>query len=325
MSVIDNVIVGAQRRGNDVTDGDAGRRRLALAALGFVGLASRALDSSLSYGHQRLVEIARSLAGNPLLLDEPGAGLNHHEKQELVALLKRLRGHGLTVFIIDHDMNLVEQLADHITVLNFGRLIADGAPSGSCAIRKSSRLISARSATVSYSLSSTRQPPTARSRRCAALRCAWRKARSSLLGANGAGKSTTLRAISGLVQPRSGTLRFAGRALARLAPEAIVRLGIAHVPEGRRIFPGLTVRENMVLGGSNCPCAPKGEIEADVERMFGIFPDIRPFAGALGWTFRAGSSRWWRSRAASCRSPSSCYWTSLRFGLARSWCSRPTA
>jgi ABC-type branched-subunit amino acid transport system ATPase component/ABC-type branched-subunit amino acid transport system permease subunit len=132
MSVLDNVIVGAQRAGNEGVDTDAARRELALAALGFVGLAPRAHDSvqSLSYGHQRLVEIARSLAGNPklLLLDEPGAGLNHHEKQELVALLKRLRGHGLTIFIIDHDMNLVEQLADHITVLNFGRRIADGAP-----------------------------------------------------------------------------------------------------------------------------------------------------------------------------------------------------
>jgi branched-chain amino acid transport system permease protein len=132
MSVLDNVIVGAQRPGNDVPDGDAGRRRLALAALDFVGLSARAHDgvASLSYGHQRLVEIARALAGNPklLLLDEPGAGLNHIEKQELVALLKRLRGHGLTIFIIDHDMNMVGQLADHITVLNFGRHIADGAP-----------------------------------------------------------------------------------------------------------------------------------------------------------------------------------------------------
>ena len=63
-----------------------------------------------------------------MLLDEPGAGLNHPEKQELVGLLRRLKGHGLSIFIIDHDMNLVEQVADHITVLNFGRRIADGAP-----------------------------------------------------------------------------------------------------------------------------------------------------------------------------------------------------
>jgi branched-chain amino acid transport system permease protein len=130
MSVLDNVIVGAERPGNKVQGGHAGLENLALAALGFVGLAERASESvqSLSYGHQRLVEIARALAGNPgvLLLDEPGAGLNHLEKQDLVGLLKRLKGHGLTIFIIDHDMNLVEQVADHITVLNFGLRIADG-------------------------------------------------------------------------------------------------------------------------------------------------------------------------------------------------------
>jgi branched-chain amino acid transport system permease protein len=132
MSVLDNVIVGAERPGNAVPGGRAGLEDRALAALGFVGLAERAASNvqSLSYGHQRLVEIARALAGNPglLLLDEPGAGLNHIEKQELVGLLKRLKGHGLTIFIIDHDMNLVGQVADHITVLNFGRRIADGAP-----------------------------------------------------------------------------------------------------------------------------------------------------------------------------------------------------
>ena len=77
------------------------------------------------------VEIARALAGNPklLLLDEPGAGLNLIEKGELGRLLKRLKGHGLTILIIDHDMAMVEQVADHITVLNFGRRIADGTPS----------------------------------------------------------------------------------------------------------------------------------------------------------------------------------------------------
>jgi branched-chain amino acid transport system permease protein len=132
MSVLENVIVGAERPGNAVPGERAGLERLALSALAFVGLADRADESvqSLSYGHQRLVEIARVLAGNPrlLLLDEPGAGLNHVEKQELVGLLRKLKGHGLTIFIIDHDMNLVEQVADHITVLNFGRRIADGAP-----------------------------------------------------------------------------------------------------------------------------------------------------------------------------------------------------
>jgi branched-chain amino acid transport system permease protein len=132
LSVLDNVVVGAERPNNEFPPAHDGLTGIALAALGFVGAGQHAAESvqSLSYGHQRLVEIARALAGNPslLLLDEPGAGLNHLEKQELVGLLKRLKGHGLSIFIIDHDMNLVEQVADHITVLNFGRRIADGAP-----------------------------------------------------------------------------------------------------------------------------------------------------------------------------------------------------
>ena len=113
----------------------------------------------------------------------------------------------------------------------------------------------------------------------------------ALLGSNGAGKSTTLRSISGLVEPRSGTLRFADRALARLGPESIVRLGIAHVPEGRRVFPGLTVRENIVLGASNRRRAPKAEVAADLERMFATFPELRPFADALGWTLSGGQQQ----------------------------------
>ena len=73
----------------------------------------------------------------------------------------------------------------------------------------------------------------------------------ALIGSNGAGKSTTLRTISGLVRPLSGTMRFLGQPIDRLSPEAIVKLGVAHVPEHRRVFPGLTVRENILLGGSN--------------------------------------------------------------------------
>ena len=73
----------------------------------------------------------------------------------------------------------------------------------------------------------------------------------ALLGANGAAKSTTMRVISGLVKPVSGTVRFDGHDIGALGPEAIVRLGVAHVPEGRRVFPGLTVQENILLGGSN--------------------------------------------------------------------------
>ncbi|MFC0388444.1 branched-chain amino acid ABC transporter ATP-binding protein/permease [Muricoccus vinaceus] len=132
MTVLENVMIGAERPGNDIAEQPALVVSRALAALDFVGLRADAnrLVGTLSYGHQRYVEIARALAGNPhiLLLDEPAAGLNMTEKHELGLLLRRLKGHGLTILIVDHDMNLVEQVADHITVLNFGRRIADGTP-----------------------------------------------------------------------------------------------------------------------------------------------------------------------------------------------------
>jgi branched-chain amino acid transport system ATP-binding protein len=109
----------------------------------------------------------------------------------------------------------------------------------------------------------------------------------TLLGANGAGKSTTLRAISGLAKPTSGEILFDGESIAGLGPEAIVRLGISHVPEGRRVFPGLTVKENIMLGASNRK-ASSAQISREADAMFDLFPDIRAFADALGWTLSGG-------------------------------------
>jgi branched-chain amino acid transport system ATP-binding protein len=109
----------------------------------------------------------------------------------------------------------------------------------------------------------------------------------TLLGANGAGKSTTLRTISGLIKPAAGEILFDGQSIAGLGPEAIVRLGISHVPEGRRVFPGLSVKENIMLGGSNRRVG-KFELSREADAMFDLFPDIRPFADALGWTLSGG-------------------------------------
>src|SRR5580704_2360539 len=113
----------------------------------------------------------------------------------------------------------------------------------------------------------------------------------ALLGANGAGKSTTLRVISGLMPPRSGTVRFAGQPIGGLSPGAIVKLGVAHVPEGRRVFPGLTVRENIILGGSNRERPSRRELDTDAEKMFALFPEIKPFEHALGWTLSGGQQQ----------------------------------
>jgi branched-chain amino acid transport system permease protein len=127
MTALENVVIGNTLVG---AGGDTALIERAMSALNFVGLGARAneLISSFSYGHQRLIEIARALAANPtlLLLDEPAAGLNSSEKRELHELLERIAAQGLTILIIDHDMTLVSEAAQHITVLNFGRRIADG-------------------------------------------------------------------------------------------------------------------------------------------------------------------------------------------------------
>ncbi|PLC53204.1 ABC transporter [Pollutimonas nitritireducens] len=132
MSVVENVMIGAQRANNPIEPGREALRQRALSALKFVEMADKAelIVQNLPYGHQRLVEIARALAGHPrlLLLDEPAAGLNQTEKKELGDLLKRLSGHGLTIFLIEHDIGLIEQISDKITVLNFGKKIAEGTP-----------------------------------------------------------------------------------------------------------------------------------------------------------------------------------------------------
>jgi branched-chain amino acid transport system ATP-binding protein len=113
----------------------------------------------------------------------------------------------------------------------------------------------------------------------------------TLLGANGAGKSTTLRTISGLVHLARGEILFGGRAIHRMKAEAIVRLGIAHVPEGRHIFPGLTVTENMMLGASNRPGVKRAQMMQEIEQLYAIFPDLKRLSGALGWSLSGGQQQ----------------------------------
>ncbi len=112
---------------------EAAARVKALEWLDFVGLKNRASDNagSLSYGDQRKLEIARALASDPkvLLLDEPAAGMNSSEKEELNLLLKKIVALGVSVLIIEHDMKLIMGIADYIYVLNYGRKIAEGTPS----------------------------------------------------------------------------------------------------------------------------------------------------------------------------------------------------
>ncbi len=155
MTALENVMTGAHRRTPAGfaacllrTPGfrDAERHAVARATklLELVGLADAALRPAggLPYGDQRRLEIARALASEPklLMLDEPAAGMNPSETADLVTLLMELKGRGLTLLIVEHDMHFIMRLCDRITVLNFGRVIAEGPPA---AVRRDPAVIEA--------------------------------------------------------------------------------------------------------------------------------------------------------------------------------------
>jgi len=110
----------------------------------------------------------------------------------------------------------------------------------------------------------------------------------TLIGANGAGKTTTLKSISALIRPRHGRVVYEGKDIVRTEPHALVRLGIGHAPEGRRIFPRLTVIENLQMGAYTRN--PK-EIGPDVERVFSLFPRLRERTHQLGGTLSGGEQQ----------------------------------
>jgi branched-chain amino acid transport system ATP-binding protein len=127
MSVLENVLVGAHGRGRKVGETEA------FEVLDVVGLRERAHfpAAALSYGTQKRVELARALVAKPrlLLLDEPAGGLNHEEVADLGAFVRKLRDDlELTILLVEHHMNLVMSISDHVNVLSFGRKIADGPP-----------------------------------------------------------------------------------------------------------------------------------------------------------------------------------------------------
>ncbi len=111
----------------------------------------------------------------------------------------------------------------------------------------------------------------------------------TLIGANGAGKSTTLRTISGLLQPRNGSIKFRGKEITTTPAEQIVRLGISQVPEGRKIFAPLTVRENLMMGAYTR--SDKNEIEQSMQQVFSSFPRLKERIDQLGGTLSGGEQQ----------------------------------
>jgi branched-chain amino acid transport system ATP-binding protein len=111
----------------------------------------------------------------------------------------------------------------------------------------------------------------------------------TLVGSNGAGKSTTLRSISGLVRPRQGSIRLEGQDLTSVKPHDIAAMGIGHVPEGRRIFPLLTVRENLEIGAWNV--ADRAIISDRMEQVFTLFPRLKERVEQKGGTLSGGEQQ----------------------------------
>ncbi|MGZ3480161.1 MAG: ABC transporter ATP-binding protein [Myxococcaceae bacterium] len=111
----------------------------------------------------------------------------------------------------------------------------------------------------------------------------------AILGGNGAGKTTCLRVISGLLRPRSGTVRFEGQDITRTAPDSIVDLGIAHVPEGRQLFPDMTVEENLYLGSQLRRA--RSHRGANLERMYGLFPRLAERRKQMAGTLSGGEQQ----------------------------------
>jgi ABC-type branched-subunit amino acid transport system ATPase component len=295
MSVLDNVLI-ALRQGRLGAfslfnpDRDPERNALAQSLLAFVGYRG-ALDrpaSALAHVDKRLVEIARALAIRPqvLALDEPAAGLDAADTAAIARVLKSVADAGVTVILIEHDMNLVMQLSDHIIVLDAGTKIADGPPAR---IARDPEVLKAYLG-EEKSVDRARRGPRATSsetllatHNLSAGYGATRVLRDvdlqveagetvAVLGTNGAGKSTLMRALSGLNRPVEGEILFLGSRIERFSGQDIAGRGLVLVPEGRQVFPELSVIDNLRLGAF----ARGGHDDAQmVERLLDRFPALR--------------------------------------------------
>lgn len=111
----------------------------------------------------------------------------------------------------------------------------------------------------------------------------------TILGGNGAGKTTTLRTISGLIKPKTGSIEFLGEKISEMSADRIVRLGLAHVPEGRRIFPKMTVLENLEMGAFSR--GQGADIKEDLEKVYTMFPRLKERLSQRAGTFSGGEQQ----------------------------------
>jgi branched-chain amino acid transport system ATP-binding protein len=312
MTALENVMVGRHiRTGSGLlgaifrTPGfkaeEAAIAKRAQELLDYVGIGKFAdyKARTLSYGDQRRLEIARALATDPQLiaLDEPAAGMNATEKVQLRELIDQIRKDNRTILLIEHDVKLVMGLCDRVTVLDYGKQIAEGTPCRRAEERKSDRGLPGHRWTLS-GMAQTLLKVTG-------LKVAYGGIQAvkgvdfevregelvSLIGSNGAGKTTTMKAITGTLPINAGDIEYLGKSIKGQGPWDLVKQGLAMVPEGRGVFTRMTIIENLQMGAYIR--TDKAGIAADMDKVFTIFPRLRSARTSWPAPCRAASSRCW--------------------------------
>jgi ABC-type branched-subunit amino acid transport system ATPase component len=295
MPVLDNVVVALRKgrlgwRSLFATGASRQTGELAASILAFVGYAGPCDQPAGALPHvdKRLVEIARALASAPsvLLLDEPAAGLGKDDTERLGKLLRQIAEQGLAVILVEHDMNLVMGVSDHVVVLDAGAKIAAGDPD---AVRRDPAVLEAylgEDKAVERGRATPWRPSAEAVLEVGELSAGYGAAPVlrgldldvgagelvCVLGANGAGKSTLMRALSGLHRPIDGRITLTKRRIETLRAHSIAKEGLVLVPEGRQVFPELNVVDNIRLGAF---VRGRVDLEAEVERLLARFPKLQ--------------------------------------------------
>ena len=244
----------------------------------------------LSYGGQRLVDLGIALGSKPhvLLLDEPLAGLAAAERERVSHLVKTIASN-IPVLIVEHDIDRVLGFSQRVTVMNEGSVLMAGTPEEARADSRVQEVYTGSGTppvTGRLAGAATERPQLLR---FAGVNAFYGKSHIlndaaldvregeivALLGRNGAGKSTLLKALTGLLKPASGQVEFAGRDIAGMAAPDIARLGIGYVPQGRGLFAGMTVADNLALGRLARATDGSNGVVWSEEKILQVFPRLK--------------------------------------------------